>query len=97
VGQIGEQFQTLADDVVVLPAFDMGDEPHAASVMFVARVIQTLLGGYSAVTHFFTSVRHSANGEVPICSVVEGRKFRHFNAETLALSAVADVSLLLNG
>jgi hypothetical protein len=65
VSQVFQQLQTLSDDVVAFSALDVGDETDAAGVVFVARVVQTLLGGYS-VAHFFTSVRHSASGENPI-------------------------------
>ena len=40
--KIGEDLKALADDIVRGDAFYMGDEAHAAAVMLMPRVVQTL-------------------------------------------------------
>ena len=44
--QVFQDQQALFDDGVSLLAFDMGNEPHAAGVVFVSGVVQTLLLRY---------------------------------------------------
>jgi hypothetical protein len=42
MGKVAQDRQTLLDDRVGFPAFDMGHEADAARVVFVIRVVQTL-------------------------------------------------------
>ena len=49
--QILQDQQTLLDDAMILLAFDMGDKTHAASVVLVGRVVQTLPLRYSRFHH----------------------------------------------
>ena len=46
MGQVLQNFQALFDDIVAFPAFDIRHEAHAAGVMFVLGVVQTLGGGF---------------------------------------------------
>jgi hypothetical protein len=39
VGQVDKDFDALVDDVVRLPAFDVGDEPDSAGIVFVPGVV----------------------------------------------------------
>jgi len=45
MAQVGENFQTLADRLVTLAVFDIDDETNTAGVVFVTRVVETLVGG----------------------------------------------------
>jgi hypothetical protein len=49
--QIFQDQQTLLDDAMVLVAFDMGNKTHAASVVLVGGVVQTLPLRYSRFHH----------------------------------------------
>ena len=40
--QVDQKLQTLTDDLVRLRPFDVGDKAHAARVMLVLRIVQTL-------------------------------------------------------
>jgi hypothetical protein len=55
--QVAQDQQALLDDVVALAALDVGDETHAAGIVFVGRVVQTLRVRLSHVLHS----RHGEN------------------------------------
>ncbi len=55
VFQVVQDLQTVADDVVRLPIFQIDDEADAAGVVLVARVVQALLGGEGVRGHVTSS------------------------------------------
>jgi len=52
--EILQDRQGLLDDFVRFYAFDVDDEPDAASIMLETRIIQTLLWGQTGFTHAST-------------------------------------------
>ena len=53
VRQILKDLQTLTDSVVTGLTFDMCDETDTTCIMFIARVIQTLLRRQRRIVHLF--------------------------------------------
>jgi hypothetical protein len=53
VRQILKNLQTLADSVVTGFTFDMCDETDTTCIMFIARVIKTLLRRQRRIVHLF--------------------------------------------
>ncbi len=56
MGEILQQGQTLPDDMMTFMPFNVSDEANAARIVFMSRVVETLLGRYRKLTHRLTSV-----------------------------------------
>ena len=77
VGQVLQDLQALLDDGVALRALDVRDEADAAGVVFVGRVVETLLAGSVGMA---VDGRHLAHGRTwqrvaPAGSTMTGGSF----------------------
>jgi hypothetical protein len=58
VRQVLEDLQPLADAVVTFLTFDMRDETDTTCIMFIARIVQTLLRWQRKIAHLVPHLDH---------------------------------------
>src|SRR5690242_3946027 len=55
VSQIFQNFDAVFNNLMRLPAFDVGHKADTAAVFFQLWIVETLLFGHAGITHIFSS------------------------------------------
>ena len=69
--EVFQHLEPLPDDLVALPPVQVDDEPHAAGVMLIGRIVEALGWGKSVGTrHCETRVKGNCEGRRTLCRTV---------------------------